>query len=201
MEKFTQAPVGLDIDQTVSSNSTAISNLGNKFVNVGVASASASQVLSKVQAVINAVTTNGSNVNFIGIGRNAGDCHVGGLLYDGKLYGGGYYSTPWESGYWKLDNGTLSVSNYAIKSDIAYVEYDIPNSTAQNVFNLPSGMTTAILVGAACFSKYQTWVDSTYANGTYFGNVAFTQGNGKFAYTPYTAGESTKVRFAFMKIG
>ena len=30
MEKFTQAPVGLDIDQTVSSNSTAITNLDNR---------------------------------------------------------------------------------------------------------------------------------------------------------------------------
>ena len=32
MEKFTQAPVGLDIDQTVSSNSTAITNINNKFL-------------------------------------------------------------------------------------------------------------------------------------------------------------------------
>lgn len=32
MEKFTQAPVGLDIDQTVSSNSTAITNINNKLL-------------------------------------------------------------------------------------------------------------------------------------------------------------------------
>lgn len=40
MEKFTQAPVGLDIDQTVSSNSTAITNLQSDVATHSVSSVS-----------------------------------------------------------------------------------------------------------------------------------------------------------------
>ena len=88
----------------------------------------------------------------------------------------------------------------ALNSNIKTVEYTIPNDVDNHDYDLPTGMNIAIFIGARCFTKYGSWVDGSYASGSYFGDISFITGNGKFRYTANTAGNSTKILFTFLKV-
>lgn len=83
---------------------------------------------------------------------------------------------------------------------IGKVDVQIPNDTSAHDFDLPTGFTDAVLIGARCYSKYGSWIDQSYGVFDYFGTVTYI-GNGKFRYTPKTAGNSTRIIFSFLKIG
>ena len=83
---------------------------------------------------------------------------------------------------------------------IASVDCTIANNTDPQEFDLPSGFTklNCTLIGARCYTRYNTWVDHTYANGVYFGDLIYKPSeNTQFIFTPNTAGNTTKIIFTF----
>ena len=83
---------------------------------------------------------------------------------------------------------------------IASVECTIANNTDPQEFDLPSGFTklNCTLIGARCYTRYNSWADCSYNNGSYFGDFIYkTSENTKFIFTPYTAGATTEIIFTF----
>jgi len=84
--------------------------------------------------------------------------------------------------------------------DFASVEYNIPNDTDTHTFYYPTGYTgnNCTLISAKCYTIYGSWVNSSYDDNAFFGNIMY-QGN-SFSYTAKTAGRSSKIVFTFAKV-
>lgn len=122
MEKFTQAPVGLDIDQTVSSNSTAIANLDiEKVTSVTIASLCNSCPANKHKyyfiadsnGITDFPTATRMYRNYISISKFDGDNNRANVEIIGKT--GADIVCPFEGIY---ENGTFYWQELATKSNI-----------------------------------------------------------------------------------
>lgn len=90
-----------------------------------------------------------------------------------------------------------------VAGKVASVTYPIENNTSEQLFSLPTGFTSnnCTLIAAKCFTKYNSFVDSSYDGFIYFGAFSFASGDiSLFKYTPKVAGNSTSIIFTFMKI-
>ena len=119
MEKFTQAPVGLDIDQTVSSNSTAIANLNNDMGKTNIHVDVSSQTYNTVAgatALYNALPTQfkGTCYATFTSGYNA-VCLVD---KHSATYGSIIYEVDWDVSpfHFVMKNGTATLNQLATKS-------------------------------------------------------------------------------------
>ena len=84
--------------------------------------------------------------------------------------------------------------------DFASIQYDIPNDTDAHNFNYPADFNSGncALISASCYTKYSSWVDSSYSSGEYFGNFKYDTNH--FVYSAKVAGNSSKIIFTFAKL-
>lgn len=87
-----------------------------------------------------------------------------------------------------------------IKKDIVNVDYTVPNDTSAHLIQYPNGwnQNSITMLAAKYRTKYDTWVDSNYDAGAYFGYIRFLI-NG-IEFTPYTAGNTTRIIFTFARV-
>ena len=103
-----------------------------------------------------------------------------------RIYTNGSW-TSWEDFAWKSETPIIATVNYTIEND-----------ATQHTYNLPTGFSTGILIGAICFTTYDSYVDYTYDNFSYFGMLS-PGTSGTFKYRAYTAGKSKSIQFTFLK--
>lgn len=85
---------------------------------------------------------------------------------------------------------------------VAFATYNIPNDTSEHTFSCPTGFTAdnSCLIGANCNTRYNTKVDYTYNNFSYWGDFRYNRLNtSEFVFAPKIAGNSTSITFIFMK--
>ena len=93
-----------------------------------------------------------------------------------------------------------AMTNKELTNRIASVEYNIPNDTNTHTFYYPTGYTinNCVLISAKCYTVYDSWVNCSYNNNSYFGDFKY-QSN-YFEYAANTAGKSSRIVFTFAKI-
>lgn len=85
---------------------------------------------------------------------------------------------------------------------VAFATYNIPNDTSEHTFSCPTGFTAdnSCLIGANCNTRYNSKVDYTYDNFSYWGDFRYNRLNtSEFVFAPKIAGNSTSITFIFMK--